>query len=163
MLDRKITKIVYSETQKSKRKFFASKSVRFDAYLADVDKIINVEMQASHYSDALLRARYYQSMIDATLLQKGEPYKNLKDTCLLFVCRDDPFNLRLPIECGQEENIMNYNDFNMLEMDAKQAGREQGRQEGYAMAVAEKDAEISRMTADIEALRTQIAILQAKR
>ena len=35
--------------------------------------------------------RYYQSMIDIDSLMKGEEYENLKESYILFICKDDPF------------------------------------------------------------------------
>ena len=37
------------------------------------------------------RTRYYQSMIDIDAIMKGEPYKNLKESYILFICKTDPF------------------------------------------------------------------------
>ena len=60
-------------------------------YLKDEDKVIDVEMQ-SHPQEALgKRTRYYQSMIDMDSLMKGQDYPELKDSYILFICKDDPF------------------------------------------------------------------------
>ena len=37
------------------------------------------------------RTRYYQSMIDIDAIMKGEPYKDLKESYILFICKTDPF------------------------------------------------------------------------
>ena len=37
------------------------------------------------------RTRYYQSMIDIDSLMKGEDYEKLKESYILFICKDDPF------------------------------------------------------------------------
>lgn len=89
--------IVYAQTQKAKRPFYLSKSVRFDAYMKGSDKVVNIEMQASHYANIGLRARYYQSMIDATLLKMGADYSTLRQTYLIFICKDDPYTIGYPV------------------------------------------------------------------
>ena len=37
------------------------------------------------------RTRYYQSMIDIDSLMKGEEYEKLKESYILFICKNDPF------------------------------------------------------------------------
>ncbi|MBQ5450247.1 MAG: hypothetical protein IIT57_09435 [Treponema sp.] len=39
----------------------------------------------------MLRTRYYQSMIDADNLLKGQGYEDLKASYIVFICTDDPF------------------------------------------------------------------------
>lgn len=97
LLGVEIKEIAYNETQKSQRPFYLSKSVRFDAYLKGSDKIIRIEMQSLHYEHLPLRARYYQSVTDVSILKTGEEYADLKDTYLLFICKTDPFGKTLPV------------------------------------------------------------------
>ncbi len=35
--------------------------------------------------------RYYEAMLDMDALMKGEPYDKLKDSYILFICKNDPF------------------------------------------------------------------------
>ena len=37
------------------------------------------------------RMRYYEAMLDMDALMKGEPYDKLKDSYILFICKNDPF------------------------------------------------------------------------
>ncbi len=37
------------------------------------------------------RTRYYQSMVDIDSLMKGQDYSELKESYILFICKDDPF------------------------------------------------------------------------
>lgn len=39
------------------------------------------------------RMRYYQGMIDLNILEKGENYKNLKKSFVIFICTFDLFGL----------------------------------------------------------------------
>lgn len=91
LLNIQIQDIIY-DTQKTSQSFYYSKGVRFDVYIKNSNKVINIEMQSSHYKHLTMRARYYQSMLDATLLKKGQNYNELKDTYILFICKDDPFS-----------------------------------------------------------------------
>ena len=60
-------------------------------YLKDSDKIIDIEMQSKTFSSLGKRTRYYQSMIDIDALMKGEDYPHLKESYILFICKNDPF------------------------------------------------------------------------
>ena len=71
--------------------FTTTKGVRLDVYLKDSDKIIDIEMQSYQQKALGKRTRYYQSMIDIDAIMKGEPYKNLKESYILFICKTDPF------------------------------------------------------------------------
>ena len=60
------------------------------------DKVFDIELQNS--PDLLgLRTRYYQSMVDADNLIKGEHFSGLPQSFIIFICTQDPFNNDLPI------------------------------------------------------------------
>lgn len=83
--------IEYPELEKQIAPYYSTKGVRLDVYLKDSDKIIDVEMQ-SHPQEALgKRTRYYQSMIDIDSLMKGQDYPDLKESYIVFICKEDPF------------------------------------------------------------------------
>lgn len=68
------------------------RSVRLDAYTQDEEeRIYNVEMQVADTGELPKRSRYYQGMIDLNLIEKGEPYKSLKQSFVIFICRFDLF------------------------------------------------------------------------
>jgi len=91
LLDIRVEHVEYPELEKAIAPFYTTKGVRLDVYLKDSDKIIDVEMQ-SHPLEALgKRTRYYQSMVDMDSLMKGESYKRLKESYILFICKHDPF------------------------------------------------------------------------
>lgn len=50
-----------------------------------------VEMQTTENGNLAKRTRYYQGMIDLGILEKGENYKNLKRSFIIFVCTFDLF------------------------------------------------------------------------
>ena len=83
--------VEYPELEKAIAPYYTSKGVRLDVYLKDSDKVIDIECQSNLKPALGKRTRYYQSMIDIDNLMKGEEYKNLKDSYILFICKDDPF------------------------------------------------------------------------
>lgn len=50
-----------------------------------------IEMQTVHEEGLPKRSRYYQGMIDLALIEKGEPYKNLNRSYVIFICTFDAF------------------------------------------------------------------------
>ena len=91
MLHVKIEKLVYHEAQKSVDVAYDIKGIRLDVYVADSDRIFDVEMQTAKKADLPKRARYYQSLIDVDTLKKGDFYTSLKESYIIFICTDDPF------------------------------------------------------------------------
>ena len=91
LLGIRVAHVEYPKLEKVIAPFYTTKGVRLDVYLKDENRIIDVEMQ-SHPQEALgNRTRYYQSMIDMDSLMKGEDYTKLKESYVLFICKDDPF------------------------------------------------------------------------
>jgi len=94
LLKRRIIKIDYIESEKTIDLTFNNKSVRLDMFVTDENgNVFNIEMQTTDASKKFLpkRARYYGSMIDLNTLSKGEYYKNLKESFVIFICTFDPF------------------------------------------------------------------------
>ena len=83
--------VEYPELEKAIAPYYTSKGVRLDVYLKDSDKVIDIECQANLKPALGKRTRYYQSMIDIDSLMKGEEYDKLKESYILFICKDDPF------------------------------------------------------------------------
>ena len=71
--------------------YYTTKSIRLDVYLKDSDKVIDIEMQSYNQESIGKRTRYYQSMIDIDNLMKGDDYSDLKESYILFICKNDPF------------------------------------------------------------------------
>lgn len=97
LLNVKLAKIVYKELQKVEKEYYQMRGIRLDAYVESDGTIFEVEMQNGRYGNLVLRVRYYQAMIDTTNLEVGKGYEDLKDVVILFVCKDDPFKIGLPI------------------------------------------------------------------
>ena len=96
LLKIKIERLEYPEIEKTISPYYDSKGIRLDVYVKDCDKVFDIELQNS--PDLLgLRTRYYQSMLDADNLIKGEHFSELPQSFIIFICTQDPFKKDLPI------------------------------------------------------------------
>lgn len=96
LLDIQIEKIEYLQTESPIENFYDSRGVRLDVVVKDSKKIYDIEMQTGNYEDIILRSRYYQSSIDVSTTKRRTKFKNLKETYIIFICKDDPFGIGLP-------------------------------------------------------------------
>ncbi len=73
-----------------------SKSIRLDVYVNDENgTVFNIEMQTTRDMHELAkRTRYYQALIDIDLLEKGQKYRQLNDTYIIFICSFEVFDGR---------------------------------------------------------------------
>lgn len=89
--DLDIDRIEYPETQKSIQPDVDARSVRLDVYVKDdKDTVYDIEMQVADTRELPKRSRYYQGMIDLQLIDKGQTYKKLNQSYIIFIC---PFDL----------------------------------------------------------------------
>ena len=66
--------------------------IRLDVYADDEDgSRYSVEMQKENEYNIAKRSRYYLSMMDLDLLEKGVSYNELKHSFVVFLCLFDPF------------------------------------------------------------------------
>ena len=90
----KIDHIEYPETQKAIRPDIDAKSVRLDVYVEDgKGTVYDIEMQVGMSKELPKRTRYYQSLLDMRMIDKGEPYKKLKPSYIIFICPFDQFGM----------------------------------------------------------------------
>ena len=87
-----------------------SKGVRLDVYVKDSDKVFDIEIQPTDTKELPERARYYQGVIDVDCLCSGQPYKDLKNSYIIFICIPDIFKKGLPVYtfenlCRQDNTI----------------------------------------------------------
>ena len=90
-----IRKLEFLDPEKSIEIDFASKGIRLDVYVEDENGAsYDIEMQVGQEKNELLgkRSRYYQSMMDASALKKGQKYTLLRKSFVIFVCTYDPFD-----------------------------------------------------------------------
>lgn len=87
-----IDHIEYPELQKAIKPDVDARSVRLDVYVKDnKNTVYDIEMQVSNTKELPKRSRYYQSMIDLQLIDKGEFYKKLNRSYIIFICLFDTF------------------------------------------------------------------------
>ena len=87
-----IDHVEYPELQKTIKEDFEAKGVRLDAYVNDgKGTVYDIEMQAVTSKYLPRRTRYYQSMIDLQLVNKGQDYDTLNDSYIIFICLSDLF------------------------------------------------------------------------
>lgn len=83
--------IEYPEGQKSIIEDWDAKSVRLDVYVqSGQGSVYSIEMQVLNQGNLQRRSRYYASMIDLQLLDKGVDYRELNESYVIFIC---PFDL----------------------------------------------------------------------
>ena len=88
--DLKIDRIEYPELQKSINVDMDARSVRLDVYVKDEKEVVyDIEMQVSNTGGLPERSRYYQSMLDLQLIDKGKLYDELKKSYVVFICLFD--------------------------------------------------------------------------
>ena len=75
-----------------------SKSIRLDVYVKTRDRNFDLEMQVVNTGELPQRSRYYQGLMDLDSLRKGEFYSDLKESHVIFICMEDVFEKKLPVE-----------------------------------------------------------------
>ena len=96
LLEIKIEKVEYPTLQKSISPHYKSKGVRLDVYVQDSNRVFDIEIQNFLDENLPKRTRYYQSMMDIDLLLKGNNYTQLKESFVIFVCKEDFFGENMP-------------------------------------------------------------------
>ena len=93
ILEIEIEKVELVEEQKTIDLLIESKGIRLDVYVRDENNTIyNVEMQRGKHKNLPKRLRYYQGSIDLDLISKGEDYRKLAKSYIIFICTFDLFN-----------------------------------------------------------------------
>ena len=114
LLDLKVEKINYIETEKQIENLYDAKGIRMDVFIQDSDRVIDLEMQTGDYEDLILRSRYYQSAADISTVPRRTKYKDLKENYIVFLCKEDPFGKGLPVYTKKsifaETDAIPYND-----------------------------------------------------
>ena len=88
-----IERIEYPEGEKTIEVKNDAKGIRLDIYVKDEEATIyNVEMQTVHTTNLPQRSRYYQNLIDVNLLGRGEDYRTLNRSFVIFICMEDIFH-----------------------------------------------------------------------
>ena len=97
LLDRKVGKVAYSETQKSIDLALDQKGVRLDVYFEDdLSTAYNIEMQTTNTGNLPKRSRYYQGTVDLNMISSGAEYDELKTSYIIFINTFDLFGKGFP-------------------------------------------------------------------
>lgn len=93
ILEIDIEKVEMVQEQKTIDLLLESKGIRLDVYVKDGNNTIyNVEMQRTKHKNLPKRLRYYQGTIDLDLISKGEDYRKLTKSYIIFICTFDLFD-----------------------------------------------------------------------
>ena len=89
----KIKNLSYPEREKVLEMRTDSKGIRLDVYVEeeDGDRSFDIEMQITDSDDLPKRIRYYQGLIDMDKLKRGQFYKELGESFIIFICTFDLF------------------------------------------------------------------------
>lgn len=75
-----------------------SKGVRLDIRAVDdAGNWMDIEFQINPREVNGRRLRYYHSRMDVQMLERGKPYTELADACVIFICRGDPIGKGKPM------------------------------------------------------------------
>ena len=120
LLDIEIEKIEMPENQKTIDLLLESKGIRLDIYVKDENNTVyNIEMQRGKHKNLPKRLRYYQGNIDLDLISKGDDYRKLSKSYIIFICTFDLFGAgrhRYTFEtvCIEDNNIKLEDDTNKI-------------------------------------------------
>lgn len=125
LLEVEITKIEIPENQKTIDLLLESKGIRLDIYVNDENNTVyNIEMQRGKYRNIPKRIRYYQGNIDLDLISKGDDYKKLAKSYIIFICTFDLFGTgrhkyTFETVCIEDNNIKLNDDTNKIILNTK--------------------------------------------
>ena len=120
LLGIEIEKIEMPENQKTIDLLLQSKGIRLDIYVKDENNTVyNVEMQRGKHRNLPKRLRYYQGNIDLDLISKGEDYRKLAKSYIIFICTFDLFGAgrhkyTFETVCVEDNNIKLKDDTNKI-------------------------------------------------
>ena len=87
LIGKEISRITLAEREEVMEGTYDTKGIRFDVYLKDAEgESFDLELQISDERSIEKRVRYYQSIMTADALSKGEKYTDLKDSYVIFIC-----------------------------------------------------------------------------
>ena len=97
ILERNDLTVTRVKTQ-NEYKSAAGRSVCLDVCAEDeAGRIYDIEIQRSDHGSGVRRARVHSSMMDRTLLEKGQDFEEITDTYVIFITESDKFKRGLPL------------------------------------------------------------------
>lgn len=108
-------KVIWVKSQVNKKNPNPNgRSITIDIEAIDIDgSHINIEVQGDSEGAHVKRARYHSSMLDVGMLKKNQDFKQIKDSYVIFIYRNDKFGKGLPlyhIERYIRENAEQFED-----------------------------------------------------
>ena len=89
ILDMPDLKVLRTNTQRSVKNLMLHEA-RLDAYAEDSrGNAYDIEVQRSDAGAERRRARFYSSMLDSRMLRKGEKYRSIPDSYVIFITEND--------------------------------------------------------------------------
>lgn len=74
------------------------RNIILDVHAIDVDgEEMNIEVQGGSEGAHVRRARYHSSMLDTGMLKESQPFKEMKDSYVIFIYKRDKFGKGLPL------------------------------------------------------------------
>lgn len=97
--------------------------MRLDAFASTANAVYDVEIQAYTMKELGRRMRYYQSAMDSSALRRGQPYRNLAESYVVFICTEDQFDAALPVYhfemvCCEDEAVDLRHGFHWVVLNA---------------------------------------------
>ena len=110
ILNKKIERLDYIDSERTIDLDIEAKSIRLDVYCEDEETAYNVELQNGIFDNLPKRSRYYQGLIDIDLIKKGCDYSELKNNIVIFICTFDLFDKGRHLytfenRCIQDDNL----------------------------------------------------------
>lgn len=97
ILERDDIRVLHTEAQ-VEYKSATKRSIKLDIRAVDAEgRVMDIEIQRSEHGAGVRRARFHSSMIDRTLLAKGDDFEDLVDTYVIFITENDKFGAGLPL------------------------------------------------------------------
>ena len=99
LLQHPIGELKAVQTQREFQFVSDGKPIRLDVYNEDSNKVIydaemeNLNHKSIESHELPKRSRFYQSSIDIDFLDKGNSYRRLPESNVIFICTFDPFKL----------------------------------------------------------------------
>lgn len=97
ILERDDIRVQQTEAQ-VEYKSATKRSIKLDIRAVDAEgRVMDIEVQRAEKGASVRRARFHSSVIDRTLLEKGEDFEKLVDTYVIFITENDRFGAGLPL------------------------------------------------------------------
>lgn len=97
ILERDDIKVQHTEAQ-VEYKSATKRSIKLDIRAVDAEgRVMDIEVQRADKGTSVRRARFHSSVIDRTLLEKGEDFDALVDTYVIFITERDKYGAGLPL------------------------------------------------------------------